>query len=459
MKTHILIVLFCTLSVETLGQISILNGPQNTPDCNIYILTYDGTSEGLTPPYHPGWSSFPEGTGYSYFWYTSDGQSSCDVQPNFSFVESPVLVNLVLTPRKKPVEDHKVRISAVLSGNAIGNPIQNANPISCPFPSPINSEPWSDLPPKVGDTVYIAFPLERCNEISFTGTMSYVGLGAPFFLPFGGISITNSTPNSLDFNFAWPNSQQSAEIVVGFHVLASHNQPVECSLASSNDTNCIQNMAYNAIAFDGPYDPNILTPDLGIELDDCGIAGDSITYNLQFQNEGSGPTSKVYVFVKLDHNIDPASFRFVSANSSGNAVAANIYYGSTLVSLLSSAAIQTSYNATAPNVYCIEMNPLVLSSKVTNYESSLGYVTFKAKVSNSLNPGEQMITESEVVFDHNYAVQTNEAITSCGDETQCAESTFWCWVKCWHRWIISLLLLFLLLCLLSKLKGNRIFKK
>jgi len=112
MKNQILLISLLLFCLSSNAQISILNGPIG--DCNKYTLQYDGN---LTPPFYPGWGAYPDGSGYSHFWYTSDGQTSCAAQASFSFVNSPIQVNLVLTPRKKPIEDHKERIQLAILCN------------------------------------------------------------------------------------------------------------------------------------------------------------------------------------------------------------------------------------------------------------------------------------------------------------------------------------------------------
>lgn len=415
MKNSILLFLCLFSSFFINAQVINSTLEVNNPNCSSYRFSFvDNTPNSkYSPAYYrdPVTLNYPE-TGWSYFWYTNDGQTSCEQNPIFSFFSTNVKVYIVLTPRKKPPLDKKETFS------------QNFNVvvgINCPIVFNTNTAPWTDLNPRTNDTMYLVIPLKKCNNNAvFNGRVTgIIGMNYKGYLSFNDLQVAQNG-SDLDINLNWVHPAQSqVEIVLKFLVTAGDGQDVSCEIISNSKDSgaCNTGLSYAEIAREGPYDPNFLVPSLGRNIDHCNIGGDTIYYDLQFQNEGNGPTTNIYALFKFDTRLDPSTFFEINTRTNDIPDFLSQPYHATAINTLPSNILSRSnFMLSSSGQECaIRCDNMVLSPKSQNYYGSIGYIRCGIVVRPGvvLKPCDKLISLSEVIFDPMPAVVTNEAITSC----------------------------------------------
>lgn len=409
MKNQILLILCLVASVFANAQISanLVQHPEPTVCSGMtYELSYNGPE---TPPYYAN-PDLPE-DGYSYFWYTSDGQTSTLEHPHFAFGADPITVNIMLTPRKKGQGDLKIAYTQNLG-------VLDA--ATCGDVPAANTQIWTDHEPKIGDAVYLVIPLKKCGGSNFQASINYddAVLLNPRVLGYSDLSVTPQGTGTANLSFAWLPEQTQTNVVVVFDVseTTQHDDEVKVYLSPPTGSKVgleCNEVSYSAAAKGGPYDPNYLTPSLGKDLIDCDISAKEITYNLQFQNEGNGPTKTVKLLINLDPRLDPATFRFVSCSTATVPSVASMQYSNTSSTYFNTSG--TAFDRSLPTVKGVEFSDMVLQAMSTHYDNSIGYVTFTVRVKNNviLQPGDSMVATTEVYFDNEKPVKTNVAVTSC----------------------------------------------
>lgn len=451
MKNQILLILCLAASVFANAQIEI-SGPNGS--CNEYQLSYEGSQ--YVPAWYPNqmgeYPSTPP-NGYSYFWYTSDGQISKKESPIFRFRDTDIEITLIVTPRKKgndPKEQVSRQISVIES--------------TCGDLGGTSSELWTDFEPRPNDKMFLIVPFDKCAPFDLNGKVFYDNSVLSFVrhLPFNGVGPIVSTSiqpfqnvngNQMNSEILISGSFASLHmypsVVLEFDVVSMEG-PVGC-MYSDSLANSFQDREYKSSINSLPYDPNVLTPSLGRDLSDCRIGRDTIFYDLQFQNEGDGNTDSIYVLVNLDDRLDPSSFHWISTRTSSSQIITQSYNPAVMSNFpLLRAGQCTFLPATGNDQICgFRCDDMVLSPMAIDYDASIGYIRFYAIVKEGvvLGPCDSLVTTSEVIFHPMGAVQTNQAVTSCKCET---ENSFWVWLRCWHKWIIGILLLLFLWCCYGK---------
>jgi hypothetical protein len=426
MKNLCLILIFLSCFHISLSQIQT---PVSTSNGDCYTNTFTFSHPTHTPPYYrtpPETGNYPI-DGYSYFWYTNDGQVSCSQSPSFSNrLPTPHQpeVGIVLTPRKKGQDDLKIPF--------IPQEFPLTQAIGCETEE-LSLDMWSDMAPKPNDKLYLVVPIKRCDSVKYQCRIDYNSSqltfngNLPLFnsttsvSPLGSseqyVSANGQTMNQrIDAIIDFEQIRYDVSLVLEFTVNASAlDQIVDCHYSDVENDDCNPDRHYSQMAKGGPYDPNFLTPTLPEGNNPCVQAGDTIFYHLQFQNEGNGSTAYVNLQFNLDSRLDPATFKVqkiysFTDNSSDSTIYDGISYSTTdpLFTVTSPA-----FNLADPSVKGLSINPIVLTPMSTNYTESIGYVEFYAVARQNLLPGQELNTITEVFFNDLPPVQTNIATIEC----------------------------------------------
>lgn len=212
-------------------------------------------------------------------------------------------------------------------------------------------------------------------------------------------NLVNTTNQLLTWNIASINPGACVSLWVTFNALVgtplgqSTMEFVSVSPTTGIDNNFNNNTDTIHQIVVGSWDPNNKLVDY-TNLNDpstllvSGIdPNQEIRYTINFQNTGNAPAHNVVVVDEMSTNLDINSYQFVG----------------------SSHACDIMRNGTTTNYKFMN---IMLPDSTNDEPNSHGYVSFKVNAIAGLNIGEQIIDYSNIYFDFNAAVSTNDAIVT-----------------------------------------------
>lgn len=441
MKKHILLILCLAFSGLGYAQIQY-NQVANLPgECNCYEFTVD---QGNYPFYD---QTQPATPGWDYFWIWGDGSHTFATSAITTHCYNGAIginsVILELTPRKRPNEISKVYFNEDL--NVDGPP--------CPTPSStINGMNISlSSEPKVGKTFIATIQAKGCdsttsfqfvyNEDNLELVKTYChGNHAPLSSPF---MFSAAAGEVVTHYLKFKVKEEAVEGTEITFLLQTSAAEVENEKSPNKDKSgqCENEFELPALITSGPYDPNILVPSHGKGMSKCVEAGDWITYNLQFKNEGRGATKDmVKVLIDLDSRLDKTTFEILNVRNQQNmawpAGSSDMQFELETNNFSSWSNSFQKNGAISPDMVGVMCRKMELASIYGADSNSIGYVSFRVKVKQGvqMNPGDEIITRSQVYFDDEDPMPTNLAITSCGaDSAKCCKPDCCC-AKCAKPW-------------------------
>jgi hypothetical protein len=442
MKNQILLFLCIIAFTTSFGQtapaksFSAANIGDIKSKCNCYQFNVDQELY----PFHPPNTQIP---GYSYFWIWGDG-SYTDAESPTSIrcfngpANSSYNVQLELTPRKRPGDPTVSENTTIITEDSCSDTPLNYGDLEIDISRVI----------KIGKYFYIILETKGCPTGVSNFSLDYDE---------GSLAYSDHLPSLVSYfdNGTAITFDQTDDAILThylkFECLSSaiHGSEVEFLVQKTSlvDSNCNESASLLQTITGGPYDPNILAPSLGRGLTDCDISDKWITYNLQFKNEGSGPTvDSVKVLINLDDRLIKDSFEilevrnFESVNWTRRLTSTSMSNGDfTLAGNPSS--WESAYNST--NIVGVKCYYMKLEGRSAAVESnSYGYVSFKVKVKPNtvLAPGDSLVTNAQVYFDDVAPMPTNLAVTSCSldDVGPCRGNRDCCCNKCCSKpWYIN----------------------
>lgn len=472
MKNQCLLILFLLSAFSAFAQPSSFtatpsNPPNSPPDCRCMDFNVpqpgDGENFFNSTVLVPGTEDpMP---GYSYFWVWGDGShseaTSVTTPHCFNGTEGAFNVSLHYTPRKKPTEQSPGIVSQSISVP----PAPTCNSL----PHTGSSRIFTNRELKLGKTFLVVIEAKACSDGSdFRLVFMPQFFEQPVDLP-GGVSLAPAS-NELLFS---QGPSEFKRYYIEFQCLPNSPPgttiPVDATfnLIRTGQGNgrinkpCNQTLTLVKTITSGPFDPNAISASLGRNLANCAIGGQRIEYVVKFQNEGDDATNKVMLRIKLDPKFDETSFRiegvknaqddeWLPASDPGHPA----YYfeelltnPSTHPSLLSGPESHMKYVKYTQ----MRLGPLDPEGEY----AATGYVKFSVEVAQneSLSPGEELNTCTEVYFNDEIPVKTNDAITSCAsDSSRCTgEDNCKCKSCCnvvWYRnylwWLVGSFVLVIL---------------
>lgn len=124
-------------------------------------------------------------------------------------------------------------------------------------------------------------------------------------------------------------------------------------------------------------------------------ASQELTYTINFENEGNDTAFNIYILDTLSTLLDASSFEILT---SSHAVRPSF----------------TDYNNT--KIIRFDFRDILLADK-NHPESNKGFVMYKAKARNNLQPGDEITNTAHIYFDINPAVVTNTVRSKIPDPT------------------------------------------
>ena len=162
------------------------------------------------------------------------------------------------------------------------------------------------------------------------------------------------------------------------------------------------------------HDPNDMTPSIGTHTD-CELGGEKIQYKVRFQNTGDGPTSYVRLECQLDPALDLRTLGPVTAfRTVKDSLCQPIHR---LVTPRTWPPKMWTHLDTASRTLFIEFHYLklegMLDTNVRNPELTKGWITFDVEVKNGYVVGDDIVCQTDIFFDDEDPIATNEAVTTC----------------------------------------------
>jgi|GEM_PF-1997472 len=335
-----------------------------------------------------------------------------------------------------------------------GGTTTNPQPILAPSES-LRIQGYRNAVPD--DTLYLiityAAPQIGTNTVGFVD----VEIAAPFdqHLSYDpAISNASFTPNQevkspyeLKWNMHHSSNGNDRSFVIPLKVNQSiepfigQTVPITANLFYDDGTSVYKTLDLNISA---SHDPNSMYPSITYD-DDCVMGGDTIIYRVNFQNIGDGPTGYVGVEVNLDPHLDISTFQELGFHmplpqcNGSNKPCYEIDRNA-------------SQNKVTFHLNGVELEGLQ-SDTCTNIENTKGWLEFRIQVENNYHLGDDIVCQSEIVFDDNESMLTNEAITTCDEDLKVTEPDPTPVSKCCYY--LLLVIVFLLLVIAALLLRNR----
>ncbi|TNE55205.1 MAG: hypothetical protein EP338_04385 [Bacteroidetes bacterium] len=171
---------------------------------------------------------------------------------------------------------------------------------------------------------------------------------------------------------------------------------------SSQGQQCTLTFPITAEPTDCAFDPN----DMVVSPAGCGPNGNvnmdqDLTYQIRFENTGTGTAHNIYITDYLDENLDPSTFELVSSSHEITSMQVNNY----------GHLVFTLANVQLPAVQFAPDNK--------------GYIKFKISPKAGLAEGTEISNYAGIVFDFNLPIYTNEVInTLYSNATPSADFSF-----------------------------------
>lgn len=393
---------------------------------------YQHQVKGLTPPSPPAF--------YTQLWWFGDNYFHFDPNPVHEYrsmgathdmcaVHTPVYGSGGPPPLSK----------------AAPNPGGNNDPILGPTEG-IRLQPYRNAVP--GDTVYLIVTYASSQAAAGTPGEIELTVPAPYDalmtyqsgfinncnLPnneshLGGLKWhTNSDPGSLDRSVLIP-----LDVQPGMTPHIGEVIPIRVDIAYDDSTKYADNIELQVAE---SHDPNTMYPSLLVD-EDCKLGSQEITYTIRFQNTGEAETRRVMITSFLDENLDMSSIRNVEVISPDWSCPSHNPC--------------PSYQSLGPNTISWDIHGLRLDGlsdhSCTDAERTKGLLRFTVDVKPGYNMGDDIVCHTEIVFDNNDPVRTNDAITTCPEKLRIEEPNEPDPVKP-NPWVITIVVAFVVVLVL-----------
>ena len=138
------------------------------------------------------------------------------------------------------------------------------------------------------------------------------------------------------------------------------------------------------------YDPNVkeVSPKGSGPQGFLPVGADTLTYNVHFQNTGTGYAETVVIIDTLDSDVNPASLKIIGSSHT------------------------MTPTWLAPGVVKFSFNNIFLPDSGTNFAGSQGEVRFSVVLDPGLAPGTQILNTAQIYFDANPPVATNTTLNT-----------------------------------------------
>lgn len=381
----------------------------------------DGDNQFEVVPLTPSQS----GAYFSYLWWSGDN--------DFSFVDTPHHIH---GDTKGNPDFPKVKMSVVPTENyGSGGP----PPLTSTFTTSVGNRIQRTVLPQgtdiymqnyrnavIGDVMYLIVSYGNSTNRAINGKLKFnTGNHArvsnsmlsahPHFLSNGESWDVNR--NECTFQNLGAGEERS--ILIPVDILQNDkdelNIRVDLLKGTSDENANVPAIDYYMIrpAVANSHDPNQMIQH-STAKNECNYRNGKIHYTVKFQNEGTGPTSYVRVECQLD---DKVNLNEISGIQFPNFYSAHTTNGA--AGQLSSGA-GAIFNIDRVNrVVTFEMHDLKLESindpNLTNLELARDQIEFDILVKGNYVFGPATIAQSNIYFDQNSPIETNEVQTVCGD--------------------------------------------
>jgi len=352
------------------------------------------------------------GTSFSYLWWFGDNY--------FSFAETPTHCYRDMGTAQD--------MYAVLTENysdAGPPPMMAAG--APPAPNPGNVTPILDAGEKVriqnyrnavpGDTLFLI--ASYASDHGGPGQLT-LNIDPAFAQHFQSLSNVprEFTPNNevqvagaLTWDFEYDLQQLDRSILIPLKVLPSINtvlyEPISivCDLSAEGNSFDKDTITFLALP---SHDPNAMIP--GTKEDsDCEIDGEVFSYQVHFQNTGAGPTTNIVVKTYLDSRLDVSTVSTLGFHKTipvCTGTASGICYEMSVDA--DSGLVSWTFN----NITLLG----VAQTDCYDLERTKGMIEFEVTGKTRCKMGRDVISHSEIYFDNNAKIVTNDAVTSCNKE-------------------------------------------
>ena len=404
-------------SITALSQGTTPNNP-NTINCN---PQGSGSNQYEVQPLTPS----QNGAYFSHLWWSGDN--------DFSFVEIPLHTH---HNSKGNPSYPQVKMTAITTENyGTGGP----PPLTYTFTTNIgNTSPRRVLPSGtdiymqnyrnavIGDVMYVIISYGNSSGRPINGTVKLtVGNHARV-----ANSILNDHPHFMSNGERWDQNRnectftdlgpgEERSILVPVEILRNEEDQLEMrvDLLKGNSQEHTNQLGQDYFTIHPSvahsHDPNLMLQH-STAKNQCDYRRGRIHYTVKFQNEGTGPTNYVRVECQLDDKVDLNEISgivfpdFYPTNQSGTIAGSN------------DPGAGAVYHIDYVNrVIIFEMHDLRLESindpNLTNLELARDQIEFDILVKSNYVFGPATVAQSNIYFDANAPIETNEVETICGD--------------------------------------------
>ena len=481
--------LFFSLSLLLIGTFTLAQTAVSPPTVQI-------SPGGQTPPFTHEVINLPTYGAphfYTYLWWFGEG--------NYSFVDAPIHEYYILNSASSTVAEG----ASFVTGNyGSGGPppmaFRGKTPTDASMPNTLSGgsqririQHFNNIVPR--DTVYFIITyanydadrmdaddiLLEFGDPDIASTLEYIpdaSWNNIATLPFGETEKPQTIPSEMVWTYPTMRLNDERSFLAAFRVMDAAADYVDMELPvnvtfkrRSINSNSVDHLN---VAVRASRDPNDMTPSIGA-ANDCDMGGKTIRYKVRFQNTGSMQTNYVRLEVLLDPNLDLNSIRNFDFHTPVNLTYPNLIYDintNTLGTNLPNLGMQTgwcNYLDAANRKLYIEfqnLHLLPLGSPLTkDIEQTRGWVEFDVTVNGGYSMSNDIVCKTDIFFDINAPVSTNEAVTTCeqsngGGGTVKPSNGDPIWLNCcfWAIVFGLLSLLLLLLWLMERGKRKRLSK-
>lgn len=422
MKQMQLIKFVCVLfSLASLPVFSQLTTPSN-PNTISHIHVGNGMNEYKVDPLAPS----QNGAYYAHLWWSGD---NC-----FSFSDAPLHTH---HNTKGNPNFPQVKMTDITTENyGTGGP----PPLTYTFTTNIgNTSPRIVLPQGtdiyvqnyrnavINDVMYLIVTYGNSTGRPLNGTLRF-NVGSYAQIDNG---ILNDHPHFFSNGERWDQSRNEClfqdldpgserSILIPVNILRTEEDKLDMRVdfikGTSQEAGNQLGMDYYAIqpSVARSHDPNQMI-EHSEAFNACDYRNGKIHYTVKFQNEGSGPTQYVRVVCQLDDKVNMSSVSDLVFPDDY----AGVFRNGTIIGHHDPGA-GAIYNIDPTNrTVTFEMHDLVLQTiadpNLTNLELARDQVEFDILVKNNYVFGPATVAQSDIYFDNNTAIRTNQAETICGD--------------------------------------------
>ncbi len=278
----------------------------------------------------------------------------------------------------------------------------------------------------IGDVMYLIVSYGNSTRFPLSGTLKF-DLGRHAQIDNG---ILNDHPHFLSNGERWDANRdecsfrdlgvgEERSILVPVRILRNEEDKLEMrvDLFKGNSQENANQLGQDYFAISPSvahsHDPNLMLQHSTAQ-NECDYRNGKIHYTVKFQNEGTGPTRYVRVECQLDNKVNLNSISgitfpdFYSSHNSGN-----------IAGQLDTGAGAVFHIDHTNRVITFEMHDLKLETindpNLTNLELARDQIEFDILVKSNYVFGPATVAVSEIFFDRNDSIETNEVQTVCGD--------------------------------------------